>query len=177
MARARMCSRCNDGFHGDSLPLFLFFLIRQRSADTARVNQRCRIPTRSNATRFAARLLGAVFLVSVVVSPSQAGPQDMLALMQRTTSLAKETRYGEAVWLARKLVGDAEISAGDDRRGCLSSAPKDGPVAGRGEAAHAAVNRPPLALPVRRAHACPVPGPVRQVQEIAPSRLPRGLDP
>ncbi|APO51746.1 hypothetical protein BD122_15785 [Bradyrhizobium diazoefficiens] len=81
----------------------MFFLIRQRSADTARVNQRCRIPTRSNATRFAARLLGALFLVSVVVSPSQAGPQDMLALMQRTTSLAKETAMARRCGLRESL--------------------------------------------------------------------------
>ncbi|WP_271565380.1 hypothetical protein [Bradyrhizobium sp. CCBAU 11386] len=53
------------------------------------------------------------------MSPSRAGPQDMLALMQRITSLAKETRYGEAVWLARKLVGEAEKSAGDNRRGAI----------------------------------------------------------
>lgn len=39
------------------------------------------------------------------------------------------------------------------------------------------VDQPPLALAVRRAHACQVPGPIRQVQERAPSRLPRGPDP
>lgn len=59
-----------------------------------------------------ARLLGFLLLVGMVVSPCRAGPQDMLALMQRITSLAKEGRYGEAVGLARKLVGEAEKSAG-----------------------------------------------------------------
>ncbi|MYV81095.1 hypothetical protein GTH44_04425 [Bradyrhizobium japonicum] len=39
------------------------------------------------------------------------------------------------------------------------------------------VDQPPLALPVRGAHACQVPGPIRQVRELAPSRLPRGHDP
>lgn len=59
-----------------------------------------------------ARLLGSLFLVSVAVSPCWAGPQEMLTLMQRITSLAKEGRYGEAVGLARKLVGEAEKNSG-----------------------------------------------------------------
>ncbi|MDE5447238.1 hypothetical protein GWG65_39225 [Bradyrhizobium sp. CSA207] len=42
------------------------------------------------------------------------------------------------------------------------------------EAALAAVNQPPLALPVRRAHACQVPGPICWFSR---SRLPRGLYP
>jgi CHAT domain-containing protein/Tfp pilus assembly protein PilF len=62
--------------------------------------------------RFVARLLGSLFLVSVVVSPCQAGPQDMLALMQRITALAKEGRYSDAVNLARKLEGEAERTSG-----------------------------------------------------------------
>ncbi|MGX1324274.1 tetratricopeptide (TPR) repeat protein [Bradyrhizobium sp. USDA 377] len=62
--------------------------------------------------KFAARLFGSLFLASVVVSPCRAGPQDMLTLMQRITSLAKEGRYGEAVGLARKLVSEAEKGTG-----------------------------------------------------------------
>jgi CHAT domain-containing protein/Tfp pilus assembly protein PilF len=62
--------------------------------------------------RFAAQFFCFVFLVSAMVSPGQAGPQDMLALMQRITALAKEGRYGEAVGLARKLVVEAEKSTG-----------------------------------------------------------------
>lgn len=62
--------------------------------------------------KFAARLFGSLFLASVVVLPCRAGPQDMVTLMQRITSLAKEGRYGEAVGLARKLVSEAEKTAG-----------------------------------------------------------------
>lgn len=61
---------------------------------------------------FAARLLGSLILMSVLVLPCRAGPQDMLTLMQRITSLAKEGRYGEAVGLARKLVAESEKSSG-----------------------------------------------------------------
>lgn len=62
--------------------------------------------------RFAAQSFCFVLLVSVMVSPGQAGSQDMLALMQRITALAKEGRYGEAVGFARKLVIEAEKSTG-----------------------------------------------------------------
>lgn len=62
--------------------------------------------------RFAAQSFCFVLLVSVMVSPVQAGSQDMLALMQRITALAKEGRYGEAVGFARKLVVEAEKSTG-----------------------------------------------------------------
>lgn len=62
--------------------------------------------------RFAAQFFCFVCLVNIMVSPVQAGQQDMLALMQRITALAKEGRYGEAVGLARKLVAEAEKSTG-----------------------------------------------------------------
>jgi CHAT domain-containing protein/Tfp pilus assembly protein PilF len=62
--------------------------------------------------RFVARLSGSLFLVSVVVSPCQADPEDMLTLMQRITTLAKEGRYGDAVSLARRLEGEAERTSG-----------------------------------------------------------------
>lgn len=62
--------------------------------------------------RFAAQSFCFVLLVSVMVLPGQAGSQDMLALMQRVTALAKEGRYGEAIGFARKLVIEAEKSTG-----------------------------------------------------------------
>lgn len=62
--------------------------------------------------RFAAQSFCLILLVSVMVSPGQAGSQDMLALMQRITALAKEGRYGEAIGFARKLVIEAEKSTG-----------------------------------------------------------------
>lgn len=62
--------------------------------------------------RLAAQSFCFVLLVSVMVSPGQAGSQDLLALMQRITALAKEGRYGEAVGFARKLVVEAEKSTG-----------------------------------------------------------------
>lgn len=61
---------------------------------------------------FVARFLGSLILASILASPCRAGPQDMLTLMQRITSLAKEGRYGEAVGLARKLVAESEKSSG-----------------------------------------------------------------
>ncbi|KRR16073.1 hypothetical protein CQ14_23805 [Bradyrhizobium lablabi] len=61
---------------------------------------------------FAGRFFGVLFLVSVVMSPCGAGPQEMLTLMQRITALAKEGRYGEAVSLARKLQSEAERTSG-----------------------------------------------------------------
>ena len=63
--------------------------------------------------RFFARFLfTASLLAAAFASPSLAGPQDMLALMQRITALAKDGRYGEAIALARKLEGEAERSTG-----------------------------------------------------------------
>ncbi len=63
--------------------------------------------------RFVARFLVTVFLFTgTLVSPGYAGPQDMLALMQRITALAKDGRYGEAIVLARKLESEAERSTG-----------------------------------------------------------------
>jgi CHAT domain-containing protein/Tfp pilus assembly protein PilF len=62
--------------------------------------------------RFVARLSGSLFLVSVVVWPCRAGPEDMLTLMQRITTLAKEGRYGDAISLARRLEGEAERTSG-----------------------------------------------------------------
>lgn len=62
----------------------------------------------SRAIRFA-------FVVAVSLAtlpPSNAGQQDMLALMQRITALAKEGRYGDAIPLARKLTLEAEKTAG-----------------------------------------------------------------
>ncbi|MEH2628722.1 CHAT domain-containing protein/tetratricopeptide (TPR) repeat protein [Bradyrhizobium sp. AZCC 1719] len=61
---------------------------------------------------FAEWLLGILFIVSVMVSPCRAGPQDMLTLMQRITTLAKEGRYSEAISLARKLQSEAERTSG-----------------------------------------------------------------
>jgi hypothetical protein len=64
----------------------------------ARVSHRC-----------AARLLIVLCLSSVT---ALAGPQDLLALMQRITALAKEGRYAEAATLARKLESEAEKASG-----------------------------------------------------------------
>ena len=57
-------------------------------------------------------LLVAVLLSNLVAWRSPASPQDMLALMQRITALAKDGRYGEATTLARKLESDAERTSG-----------------------------------------------------------------
>jgi CHAT domain-containing protein/Tfp pilus assembly protein PilF len=62
--------------------------------------------------RFVARLVVSVFFAGLIASPCQAGPQEMLALMQRITALAQEGRYGDAVALARKLTNEAEKSTG-----------------------------------------------------------------
>jgi CHAT domain-containing protein/Tfp pilus assembly protein PilF len=62
--------------------------------------------------RVVARLWVSLFLVGVVVSPSLAGPQDMLVLMQQITTLAKQGRFNEAVGLARKLEAEAERTSG-----------------------------------------------------------------
>ena len=63
--------------------------------------------------RFVARfLVTAFFFAGALALPSLAGPQDMLALMQRITALAKDGRYGEAITLARKLESEAERSTG-----------------------------------------------------------------
>ena len=61
---------------------------------------------------FVARFVGTALLACVVAWPCQAGPQDMLALMQRITALAKEGRYADAVALARKLESEAERATG-----------------------------------------------------------------
>src|SRR5260221_12659346 len=58
--------------------------------------------------RFVVRLIATALLASIVAWPCQASPQDMLALMQRITALAKEGRYGEAIALARKLENEVE---------------------------------------------------------------------
>ena len=57
-------------------------------------------------------LIVAALLASVVASPCQANPQEMLTLMRRITALAQEGRYGEAVGLARKLATEAERTSG-----------------------------------------------------------------
>jgi CHAT domain-containing protein/Tfp pilus assembly protein PilF len=57
-------------------------------------------------------LVTAFLLAGALASPGIAGPQDMLALMQRITALAKDGRYGEAIPLARKLESEAERSTG-----------------------------------------------------------------
>jgi CHAT domain-containing protein len=62
--------------------------------------------------RCATRLLIALCLSSVTVLTCHAGPQDLLALMQRITALAKEGRYAEATALARKLESEAEKASG-----------------------------------------------------------------
>ena len=61
---------------------------------------------------FVAWLIVAALLASVVASPCQANPQEMLTLMRRITALAQEGRYGEAVGLARKLATEAERTSG-----------------------------------------------------------------
>jgi tetratricopeptide (TPR) repeat protein len=62
--------------------------------------------------RFVARLVVAVLFAGMIAAPCLAGPQEMLALMQRITALAQEGRYGEAIALARKLTNEAEKSSG-----------------------------------------------------------------
>src|ERR1700760_3117694 len=62
--------------------------------------------------RIAITILAAVVLVAVMMSPVRAGPQDMVALMQRITALAKAGQYPEAVALARRLESDAEAASG-----------------------------------------------------------------
>ena len=61
---------------------------------------------------FVAWLIVTALLASVVASPCQANPQEMLTLMRRITALAQEGRYGEAVGLARKLATEAERTSG-----------------------------------------------------------------
>ena len=61
---------------------------------------------------FVAGLIATALLTSVVASPCQANPQEMLTLMRRITALAQEGRYGEAVGLARKLATEAERTSG-----------------------------------------------------------------
>ncbi len=61
------------------------------------------------------RTIGFAFVIAACLSaipPSHAGQQEMLALMQRITALAKEGRYGDAIPLARKLTVEAEKTAG-----------------------------------------------------------------
>jgi CHAT domain-containing protein len=65
-----------------------------------------------------ARFIIAVFL-GIVTLPCVAGQQEMLALMQRITALAKEGRYSEALPLARKLTSEAEKATG--RRSLLTA--------------------------------------------------------
>ncbi|MCA6110234.1 CHAT domain-containing tetratricopeptide repeat protein [Bradyrhizobium cenepequi] len=62
--------------------------------------------------RLIAGFIVAVFLAGMVTLPCGAGQQEMLALMQRITALAREGRYGEAVPLARKLTSKAEKATG-----------------------------------------------------------------
>src|SRR5262249_9474859 len=62
--------------------------------------------------RRVARGFGSAFLLSVMALSCRAGPQDMLALMQQITALAREGRYAEAVTLARKLESEAERTTG-----------------------------------------------------------------
>jgi tetratricopeptide (TPR) repeat protein len=63
--------------------------------------------------RCVARFLVTAFLLAgALASSGIAGPQDMLALMQRISALAKDGRYGEAIPLARKLESEAERSTG-----------------------------------------------------------------
>src|SRR5215813_5687893 len=57
-------------------------------------------------------LLIALCFSSLTALACHAGPQDLLALMQRITALAKEGRYGEATTLARKLESEAEKASG-----------------------------------------------------------------
>jgi CHAT domain-containing protein/tetratricopeptide (TPR) repeat protein len=62
--------------------------------------------------RSVAWLVVIVLFAAMIAAPCQAGPQEMLALMQRITALAQEGRYGEAITLARKLANEAEKSSG-----------------------------------------------------------------
>jgi CHAT domain-containing protein/Tfp pilus assembly protein PilF len=61
---------------------------------------------------FIATVILSLFLACLAAAPCRAAPQEMLALMQRITALAKEGRYVEAVPLARKLVDEAEKTTG-----------------------------------------------------------------
>jgi len=61
---------------------------------------------------FAAWLIVTALFASLVASPCQANPQEMLTLMRRITAQAQEGRYGEAVGLARKLATEAERTSG-----------------------------------------------------------------
>jgi CHAT domain-containing protein/Tfp pilus assembly protein PilF len=67
---------------------------------------------RARRQGFVAWLIVTALFASVVASPSQANPQEMLTLMRRITALAQEGRYGEAVGLARKLATEAERTSG-----------------------------------------------------------------
>src|SRR5229473_3063922 len=62
--------------------------------------------------RFVAWFIVTALLASIVALPCQAGPQEMLTLMQRIAALAQDGRYGEAVALARKLANEAEKTSG-----------------------------------------------------------------
>lgn len=62
--------------------------------------------------RFSRTIAFAIAISLSAISPSHAGQQEMLALMQRITALAKEGRYGDAIPLARKLTVEAEKTAG-----------------------------------------------------------------
>ena len=53
-----------------------------------------------------------ILFATLAASPACAGPQDMLALMQKITALAKAGQYPEAVALARRLESDAEAASG-----------------------------------------------------------------
>jgi len=61
---------------------------------------------------FVARLIGTAVFACILALPCQASPQDMLALMQRITALAKEGRYADAIALARRLESEAERATG-----------------------------------------------------------------
>src|ERR1700743_3093433 len=56
----------------------------------------------------------ATLVIAIALSntTASAGPQDLLALMQRITALAKEGHYAEATTLARKLENEAEKATG-----------------------------------------------------------------
>src|SRR6201994_4559397 len=62
--------------------------------------------------RIAVAILAAIMLTTLMTSPGRAGPQDMVALMQKITALAKAGQYPEAVALARRLESDAEAASG-----------------------------------------------------------------
>src|SRR5579871_2185521 len=62
--------------------------------------------------RCATPFLIAVCLSGIAAPACRAGPQDLLALMQRITALAKEGRYAEATTLARALEIQAEKASG-----------------------------------------------------------------